>query len=81
MAVLSVGQSLTVVHSLWGLLTTLRLVAAFVVGGALITLLDPILHPPEELVVPIAHGGCGLVLGAVQSRALPAAADATPQLQ
>jgi hypothetical protein len=71
MLLLVVGQAMTVTHRRWALFTTLGLVAAFVAGGALITVLDPVLHLPESVIIPIAHAGCGLVLGAVQSRALP----------
>jgi hypothetical protein len=71
MVMLVVGQAATVAHPRWAVFTTLGLVAAFVAGGSLITVLDPVLHLPESVIIPIAHAGCGLVLGAVQSRALP----------
>ena len=72
MSILVAGQSQTVRHRRWAMFTALGLTAAWAAGGALITLLDPLLHLPEPIIVPIAHFGCGLVLGGVQSLALPA---------
>ena len=70
LVIVCAGQALCVSRRRWGWITAIGLITAWLAGGALITILDPLLHAPEPLIVPLAHGACGLVLGAAQTRSL-----------
>lgn len=71
MLTVSMGQAMVTSPPRWGWLTVIGLGVAWLFGGALITVLDPVFHVAESIAIPIAHAACGLILGGVQASALP----------